>query len=88
MGPCESEQPMTQHRTHPSRADFRFWWPITVRWGDMDAMGHVNNSTYFQYLGSARIGFMEALGWGLRTKRWCPRPTDRGWEQRGGLVGL
>ena len=58
---------MTDHRTHPTRPDFRFWWPVTVRWGDLDAMGHVNNVVYFQYLESARIGFAEAIGWGMRT---------------------
>jgi acyl-CoA thioester hydrolase len=60
---------MPQHRTQPVRADFRFWLPITVRWGDMDAMGHVNNVTYFQYLESARIGFFETrMGWTGRTE--------------------
>lgn len=55
---------MTQHQTEPTRGDFRFWWPVTVRWGDMDAMGHVNNIIYFQYLESARIGYFEMLmGW-------------------------
>ncbi len=55
---------MTQHRIAPTRAEFRFWWPVTVRWGDMDAMGHVNNAIYFQYLESARIGYFETLvGW-------------------------
>jgi acyl-CoA thioester hydrolase len=29
----------------------------------MDALGHVNNSVYLQYLESARIGFFEAKGW-------------------------
>jgi acyl-CoA thioester hydrolase len=57
---------VSQHRTPPTRADFRFWWPVTVRWGDMDAMGHVNNIIYFQYLESARIGYIEAIGWGER----------------------
>ena len=52
---------MTSHRTHPTRAEFRFWWPVTVRWGDMDAMGHVNNAIYFQYLESARVGYFETL---------------------------
>lgn len=33
----------------------------------MDAMGHVNNVIYFQYLESARIGFVEAIGWGMST---------------------
>jgi len=46
----------------PARADFRFWWSETVRWGDMDALGHVNNVVYLQYLESARIGFFEAKG--------------------------
>jgi acyl-CoA thioester hydrolase len=55
---------VTQHQAPPIRADFRFWWPVTVRWGDMDAMGHVNNIIYFQYLESARIGYFEMLmGW-------------------------
>ncbi len=53
---------MNQHRTLPTRADFRFWRSETVRWGDMDALGHVNNAVYFQYLESARVGYFEALG--------------------------
>jgi len=47
----------------PARAYFSFWWPQTVRWGDMDAMGHVNNAVYFQYMESARVAFFERLGW-------------------------
>ncbi|HSB80300.1 MAG TPA: thioesterase family protein [Candidatus Methylomirabilis sp.] len=57
---------MTEPRTLPVRADFPFWWSVTVRWGDMDAMGHVNNMMYLQYLESARVGYFEALGWGGR----------------------
>jgi acyl-CoA thioester hydrolase len=35
----------------------------------MDAMGHVNNIIYFQYLESARIGYFEGLaGWDGRTE--------------------
>lgn len=34
---------------------------IPVRWGDMDAMGHVNNTVYFQYCESARIAYFEAI---------------------------
>ena len=26
-----------------------------MRWGDMDAMGHVNNTVYFRYLETARV---------------------------------
>jgi acyl-CoA thioester hydrolase len=28
---------------------------MAIRWGDMDAMGHVNNTVYFRYLEQARI---------------------------------
>lgn len=28
---------------------------IPIRWSDMDAMGHVNNTVYFRYLEQARI---------------------------------
>ena len=34
---------------------------IPVRWGDMDAMGHVNNTVYFRYMEQARIGWFDAL---------------------------
>lgn len=33
-----------------------------VRWGDMDAMGHVNNAQYFRYLETARIDWMNSIG--------------------------
>jgi len=35
---------------------------MPMRWGDMDAMGHVNNTLYFRYLEQARIEWFEALG--------------------------
>ncbi|PWW49083.1 acyl-CoA thioesterase [Melaminivora alkalimesophila] len=35
-------------------------WP--VRWGDMDAMGHVNNAMYFRYMETARIEWMTSVG--------------------------
>ncbi|RZS57826.1 acyl-CoA thioesterase [Sphaerotilus mobilis] len=33
-----------------------------VRWGDMDAMGHVNNSVYFRYLEIARLDWLASTG--------------------------
>lgn len=47
---------MDQHRilVHTSR--------IPVRWGDMDAFGHVNNTVYFRYAEQARIEWLESLG--------------------------
>lgn len=29
-----------------------------VAWGDMDALGHVNNAVYFRYMESARVAFL------------------------------
>jgi acyl-CoA thioester hydrolase len=34
---------------------------IPIRWGDMDAQGHVNNTIYFQYMEQARIEWLESL---------------------------
>ncbi|MGV6806485.1 MAG: acyl-CoA thioesterase [bacterium] len=34
----------------------------TVRWGDMDALDHVNNTIYFRYMESARVNFFVGLG--------------------------
>ena len=33
----------------------------SIRWGDMDALGHVNNVTYFRYLEQARIEWVYGL---------------------------
>jgi acyl-CoA thioester hydrolase len=35
---------------------------IPIRWGDMDAMGHVNNTLYFRYLEIIRIEWLHGLG--------------------------
>jgi acyl-CoA thioester hydrolase len=34
---------------------------IPIRWGDMDAMGHVNNTVYFRFMEQARISWFGAL---------------------------
>jgi acyl-CoA thioester hydrolase len=34
---------------------------IPMRWGDMDAMGHVNNTVYFRYMEQARIAWFDRL---------------------------
>ncbi len=59
---------MSMQPAAPARQDFRFWWPVTVRWGDMDAMGHVNNIMYLQYLESARVAYFETIGWPVHTE--------------------
>ena len=35
---------------------------VPIRWGDMDAMGHVNNGSYFRYLETVRIDWMYSIG--------------------------
>jgi len=35
---------------------------ILVRWGDMDAYGHVNNTVYFRYAEQARVEWLASIG--------------------------
>ncbi|MCX7896301.1 MAG: acyl-CoA thioesterase [Rhodocyclaceae bacterium] len=35
---------------------------LAVRWGDLDALGHVNNTVYFRYAEQARIEWLASLG--------------------------
>jgi len=35
---------------------------MPIRWGDMDALGHVNNTVYFRFMEQARISWMHGLG--------------------------
>ncbi len=35
---------------------------LAVRWGDMDAYGHVNNALYMRYLEEARVQLIAAMG--------------------------
>jgi acyl-CoA thioester hydrolase len=38
-------------------SDFRFRFPMEVRFRDLDALGHVNNAVYLTYMESARIAY-------------------------------
>ena len=46
----------------PEQKKFVYEMVIPIRWGDMDAMGHVNNTVYFRYLEQARIEWFTAAG--------------------------
>ena len=48
------ELPATKKRVHTLS--------IPIRWGDMDAMGHLNNGSYFRYMETARIDWMRSIG--------------------------
>jgi len=42
---------------------------MPIRWGDMDAMGHVNNTVYFRFMEQARISWFNALVLGNDARR-------------------
>src|SRR6185503_4517804 len=48
---------------------------IPMRWGDMDAMGHVNNTVYFRYMEQARISWFDALV-----------PNEEAWKSTGIVI--
>nr|WP_263326224.1 thioesterase family protein [Neobacillus sp. Marseille-Q6967] len=43
---------------------------VRVRFGETDALGHINNTSYFIYLEEARIRFFETLGYDMETGKW------------------
>jgi acyl-CoA thioester hydrolase len=38
---------------------------IPIRWGDMDAYCHVNNTVYFRYMEQVRVEYLESLGYAI-----------------------
>ena len=38
-----------------------------LRWGEMDALGHVNNAVYFSFFEDVRIKYLERLGFNTFT---------------------
>lgn len=45
----------------PDDAEVMYTAMIPVRWGDMDAFRHVNNTKFFQYFEQTRVEWMRAL---------------------------
>jgi acyl-CoA thioester hydrolase len=41
--------------------DYKIIFEQRVDWGDMDALGHVNNVIYYRYIENARIYYMDQL---------------------------
>lgn len=46
----------------PEKKTFLDSHTIQVRWGDMDALGHINNAMYFRYMESARVAYLSKIG--------------------------
>lgn len=42
---------------------------IAVRWGDLDAYGHLNNTLYFRFCEQARVEWIESAGFAVRPER-------------------
>lgn len=42
-----------------NKKDFVHTLPLHVRWGDADALGHVNNVKYIRYLESGRVAYCD-----------------------------
>lgn len=45
---------------------------IPIRWGDMDAYRHVNNTVYFRYMEQVRVEYLERLGYSIAPKGTAP----------------
>ena len=43
-------------------ADFHFYHPIEIRYGDLDPQGHVNNAKHLTYFEQARVTYWMELG--------------------------
>ncbi len=46
----------------PERKKLVHEMTLPIRWGDMDVMGHVNNTLYFRYLEIARLEWFRTIG--------------------------
>ena len=46
----------------PEHKKLIYQMTIPIRWGDMDAMGHLNNTSYFRYMETCRIDWMHGAG--------------------------
>lgn len=45
----------------PERKKRVYQMELPIRWGDMDAMGHLNNTSYFRYMETIRIDWLQSL---------------------------
>ena len=46
----------------PERKKLTHEMVVPIRWGDMDAMGHVNNTVYFRYMEVVRLEWLFKIG--------------------------
>jgi acyl-CoA thioester hydrolase len=62
------------------KSDFPFYHELTVRFGEIDGFGHVNNTNVFIYMEEARISLFKELGlmktWGAPDSHEIPVVAD------------
>ena len=46
----------------PEKKKLVYEMVLPIRWGDMDAMGHVNNTIYFRYMEIVRLDWLRSIG--------------------------
>ena len=53
-----------------TRNDFDHEMTVQTRWGDMDALGHLNHVQYLTYMENARVDYYTSFGFdGIRLKQ-------------------
>lgn len=63
---------MNTQEIDPSKLKLVHTLDLPVRWGDLDDLGHVNNSVYFTYFEQARIEWWLSEGLTLTNKEQGP----------------
>lgn len=53
----------------PQRAEFGHWRRIPTRWGDLDLLGHVNNTRFFGFDEDVRLAYFDSL-WAEDKRFW------------------
>jgi acyl-CoA thioester hydrolase len=46
----------------PDKKKLVYEMDLAIRWGDLDAMGHLNNTSYFRYFETIRIDWLNSIG--------------------------
>ncbi|MGB1702527.1 MAG: acyl-CoA thioesterase, partial [Cycloclasticus sp.] len=50
-----------------SKQDFSHVFPLSVRWGDADVYGHINNVEFVRYIESGRVAYCnDVMGLNLK----------------------
>ena len=74
LDPAEPLRPLPKVGVGESAARY----PLTVRWSDLDAFGHVNNVKFYDYVQEARVAIMTAASTGrpASSGRSCARTSS------------